>query len=64
MTVNSMIIEQVFGIPGLGRTLILSISKRDYPVVEALIVLVAVLMITMNFVVDLIYHKLDKQVQI
>ena len=39
---NSIVIEQVFGIPGLGRTLISSISKRDYPVVEAVIVLIAI----------------------
>ncbi len=48
MIANSIVIEQVFGIPGLGRTLISSISKRDYPVVEAVIVLIAVVILVVN----------------
>lgn len=59
---NSIVIEQVFGIPGIGRTLISSISKRDYPVVEAVIVLIAVVVLVLNTVVDLLYQKLDKRI--
>lgn len=61
---NSIVIEQVFGIPGLGRTLISSISKRDYPVVEAVIVLIAIVILVTNAVVDLLYRKLDKRIEI
>lgn len=61
---GSIIIEQVFGIPGLGRTLITSISGRDYPVVEAVIVLIAAVILTINVVVDLLYQKLDKRIEI
>lgn len=61
---NSIVIEQVFGIPGLGQTLISSISKRDYPVVEAIIVLIAVVILVINALVDIIYHKLDKRIVI
>lgn len=64
MIANSIVIEQVFGIPGLGRTLISSISKRDYPVVEAVIVLVAVVILVINVIVDLLYRKLDKRIEI
>lgn len=59
---NSIVIEQVFGIPGLGRTLISSISKRDYPVVQAIIVLIAVVVLVLNTLVDLLYQKLDKRI--
>ena len=55
---------RVFGIPGIGRTLIGSISKRDYPVVEAIIVLIAVVTLVMNTLVDLLYHKLDKRIEV
>lgn len=61
---NSIVIEQVFGIPGIGRTLISSISKRDYPVVEAVIVLIAVVILVLNMVVDLLYQKLDKRIEL
>lgn len=62
--VNSIVIEQVFGIPGLGQTLISSISKRDYPVVEAVIVLVAVVVLVMNMTTDMLYQKLDKRIEV
>ncbi len=61
---NSIVIEQVFGIPGIGRTLISSISKRDYPVVEAIIVLIAVVVLVLNTAVDLLYRKLDRRIEI
>lgn len=64
MITNSIVVEQVFGIPGIGRTLITSISNRDYPVVQALIVLIAVVILVMNTVVDLLYQKLDKRIEI
>lgn len=62
MIANSIVIEQVFGIPGLGRILISSISKRDYPVVSAIIVLIAVVVLVLNLLVDLLYQKLDKRI--
>lgn len=61
---GSIIIEQVFGIPGLGRILITSISGRDYPVVEAIIVLIAAVILIINMTVDLLYQKLDKRIEI
>lgn len=61
---NSIIVEQVFGIPGLGRILLTSISGRDYPVVEAIIVLIAAVVLTVNAVVDILYHKLDKRIEV
>lgn len=64
MIANSIVVEHVFGIPGIGRTLIGSISKRDYPVVEAIIVLIAVVTLVMNTLVDLLYHKLDKRIEV
>ena len=64
MVAGSIVIEQVFNIPGLGRILLTSISNRDYPVVEAVIVLLAYLVIFINFVVDCIYRKVDPRVRV
>lgn len=64
MITNSIVVEQVFGIPGIGRILISSISNRDYPVVEALIVLIAMVILVTNVVVDLLYQKMDKRIEV
>ena len=63
MVAGSIIIEQVFSIPGLGRILLTSIFNRDYPVVEALIVCIAILVIVINFLVDLLYRRIDPRIR-
>ena len=62
MIAGSIIIEQVFSIPGLGRILLTSISNRDYPVVMAVIVCIAVLVLVVNMAVDLIYGLIDPRI--
>ncbi|MDO4292898.1 MAG: ABC transporter permease [Eubacteriales bacterium] len=62
MVAGSIVIEQVFNIPGLGRILLTSISNRDYPVVQAIIVFIAFLVIFTNFLVDLIYQRMDPRI--
>ena len=61
---NSIIIEQVFTIPGMGSLLITSISNRDYPVVQGIIVLVAALVILINFVVDVLDSRIDPRIRL
>lgn len=61
---NSMIIEQVFTIPGMGSLLISSISNRDYPVVLGIIVLIAALVVVINLIVDLLYSRIDPRIRI
>ena len=61
---NSMIIEQVFTIPRMGSLLITSISNRDYPVVLGIIMLIAVLVIVINFIVDILYGKIDPRIRV
>lgn len=64
MIAGSIIIEQVFGIPGLGRILLTSISNRDYPVVMAVIVCIATLVLVVNMVVDVIYGLIDPRISV
>lgn len=61
---GSIIVEQVFGIPGLGRILLTSISGRDYPVVEAIILLLAFFVVVSNLVVDFLYHRFDPRIHV
>ena len=61
---GSIIVEQVFSIPGIGRILMTSISNRDYPVVMAVIVSLAAVVIVINGLVDLIYQWIDPRIRL
>lgn len=60
---GSIIVEQVFSVPGIGRLLVSSISARDYPVVQAIVVYITAIVVIMNFVVDVIYQLADPRVK-
>ncbi len=64
MIAGSIIIEQVFSIPGLGRILLTSISNRDYPVVMAIIVCIALLVLVVNMLVDIVYGLIDPRISV
>lgn len=59
---GSIVVEQVFSIPGLGRILISSISNRDYPVVQTIVVLLAGVVVGCNFLADLLYRVMDPRI--
>ena len=59
---GSIVIEQVFGLPGIGRLLISSISTRDFPVVEILILYITFVVIFVYFIVDILYRVIDPRV--
>ncbi len=59
---GTIVIETVFAIPGLGQLLFQSITARDYPVVQAITILTAFLVILVNLIVDLSYSFLDPRV--
>ena len=60
---GSIIIEQVFGLPGIGRLLVSSISNRDYPVVQIIILYTAAIVILLNFLVDILYRIIDPRIR-
>ena len=59
---GTIVVETVFGVPGTGQLLVSSISGRDYPVVQAITVVSAFLVIIVNLAVDLSYSFLDPRV--
>lgn len=61
---GSIIIEQVFNVPGIGRLLLSSISSRDYPVVQAIIVILAAWIVIVNFIADVLYQLVDPRIRI
>lgn len=61
---GSMIIETVFGWPGLGRVVVESIFTRNYPMIQAAILLYAVTYVLLNFVADVLYTVLNPRVRL
>jgi ABC-type dipeptide/oligopeptide/nickel transport system permease component len=59
---GTLVLETVFAVPGMGQLLFTSITSRDYPVVQAITVVSAFLVIVVNLVVDLSYSFLDPRV--
>lgn len=60
---GSIVVEQVFGIPGLGKMLVTSIGNRDYPVVQAIVVLIATVVVVCSFAADLLYRVMDPRLR-
>jgi peptide/nickel transport system permease protein len=60
---GSIVLEQVFYLPGLGRLALGAISARDLPVVQGVVVFVAATIVTVNFLVDLLYGRLDPRIR-
>lgn len=56
---GSVVIEQIFGVPGIGRYFVTAALNRDYTVVMGVVVFYGVLVILFNFIVDLLYGVLD-----
>jgi peptide/nickel transport system permease protein len=61
---GNMIVETVFGWPGLGRLVVESIFARNYPLVQAAVLLYAVTYVLLNFVADLLYAALNPKVRL
>ena len=59
---GNVVIENVFGWPGLGRVLVRAVSVNDYPLAQAAFLAIAVVMIAMNFFADIMYGVLDPRV--
>ena len=61
---SSIIVEQVFVVPGLGRLLIASISNRDFPVALCIVVMIAFVVVVMNYLADLLTQAIDPRVRL
>jgi len=61
---GSIVVEQVFGIAGLGRLLVASIANRDYPVVQTLVVLLSLWVVLSGTVADIINLRLDSRLKL
>lgn len=60
---GTVIVEQMFSWPGMGRYLIESISNRDYPVIQCYVLLMAVVYVFINLLVDLLQRWIDPRLE-
>lgn len=61
---GSFVIEKIFGIPGMGEALIVSIGNRDYPIIMAATVVYSILLISINLFIDLLYPLIDPRINL
>lgn len=60
---GQIILEQIFNIPGIGKLFIQSVGARDYPVIQGIVMFIAMVVLLANLVVDLLYAWLDPRIR-
>ena len=63
LVTGAFFIEQIFNIPGIGQQTITSINNRDYPVIQATTVLLAVAVVVGNLISDVLYSIVDPRIK-
>lgn len=61
---GTIVVEQVFSLPGIGRLLITAVSYRDFPVVQGIVLYIALVVVLINFLVDILYAVLDPRIRL
>ena len=61
---GSLIVEQTFNLPGLGRLLLQAISSRDFPLLEGIVLYLAALVVLVNFFMDIMYSRVDPRIRL
>ncbi|MCW2527749.1 MAG: hypothetical protein JWM76_2609, partial [Pseudonocardiales bacterium] len=61
---GTIIVESVFSIPGIGTQLVVAITSRDYPVVQGMVLVYALIFVVINLGTDIIYTRLDPRVRL
>ena len=60
---GSLVIEQVFSWPGIGTTLVSSVLNRDFPVIQFSVLMLAAVVILVNYILDILYMAADPRVE-
>ncbi|ERT59013.1 ABC transporter permease [Peptoniphilus sp. BV3C26] len=60
---GSIIIENVFALPGIGSLIVQSVSSRDFPLIQSVVVVIAAMVIFINFIIDICYRIIDPRIR-
>lgn len=61
---GSIVVENVFALPGLGNLLITSIGTRDLPLLQTMVLYIAIIVVCINFIVDILYMVIDPRIRL
>jgi ABC-type dipeptide/oligopeptide/nickel transport system permease component len=61
---GAFVVENVFAWPGLGRFSVQALGWRDYPVIQGVVMITAVIFLTINLIVDLLYVAIDPRIRL
>ena len=61
---GSLVVEQIFAVPGIGRAFVSSITNRDYPMIMGTTIVLACLIVIMNLVSDILYKVVDPRINL
>ena len=61
---GSLVVEQIFAVPGIGRAFVSSITGRDYPLIMGTTIILAALIVIMNLVSDILYKVVDPRINL
>ena len=60
---GALVVENVFGVPGLGKRITEAILAKQYPALQSYVAIVAILYVVINFVIDILYSVLDPRIR-
>ena len=60
---GSLVVEQIFAVPGIGRAFVSSITNRDYPMIMGTTIILAALIVIMNLLTDILYKVVDPRIK-
>jgi peptide/nickel transport system permease protein len=60
---GAVVVETVFGLPGMGQLVVNSIARRDFPVIQGVVMSIAVIYLVTSLLVDILYVVLDPRVR-
>jgi peptide/nickel transport system permease protein len=61
---GTIVIENMFALPGMGRLLLQVVNERDYPVVQGIVLFIGIIIVMLNILVDVIYTLIDPRVEL
>jgi len=64
LVTGAVVVESIFNIPGLGQLIINSIERRDYAVIQGVVLIITIIYVGINLVVDLLYGAVDPRVRL
>ena len=61
---GAAVVETVFNIPGIGQLIVNSVSKRDYPMIQGIVLVISLIYIVINLIIDVLYGMVDPRIRI